>query len=118
MKVSVKIVRRNLNSVLVEWHQDEDFHRVTIPPEFIDGEGKCHSADLELGIPYGVPFEDFIVIKATPEKIARLLRNRGIWTVEDLMLQHQVVTGVFKTVYGLNYRELIIKLRPYRVREK
>ena len=65
----------NKKTKLVEWRDENGPHKVILPVE---------SNDVDLGIPYGVPFEliNFPII--TPARVARTLREHGIWTAEDV----------------------------------
>ncbi len=83
-KVAVKIVGRVEGAALIQWPDGEDYKRAFVPPETLQ-EGQVDETVLEAAIPYGVPWEDFLDIKAlTPKRIAREMRRIGIWTIDDL----------------------------------
>lgn len=122
--VDVKIVRRSGNAALVEWLKGDSLKRVTIPLSKIavsDPKGKMGSTEksiLEIGIPYGVPWEEVIgEIKVTPEIIADSLRKHGIWTYEDAQANRQTIVGALQAAYGLDMATLIRGARKMKEEE-
>ena len=81
--VPVRIVGEKGESALVEWVQDGSYKRAYVPAKSVK-EGAVSPITLGKGIPYGLPWEDFIEITATPESVANELRRRGVWYLEDL----------------------------------
>ena len=87
--VKVKVIRHKGQSSLIEfYYENENIGRVFVPSEVIfeeRGLSLVSLKDIEMGIPYGVPFEEGLpgtfTIKA--EQIVQELRKAGIWTVED-----------------------------------
>jgi len=76
-------------AALVEWMIRGDYKRVMVPrAELVETEQRgfyeCSEEVLEAGLPYGVDWEKLIKCSATPLRIAKVLRRRGIWTVADL----------------------------------
>ena len=60
---------------IVEWTDGDGPHKVTLPDD-------CE--DKNLGIPYGYPWEVIKLPEITGAVVARALRERGIWTTQDL----------------------------------
>lgn len=81
--VSVRTVITSGKSALVEWHDGQTLCRCWLPAYLIV-EGAVSADELALGATYGVAWERYIVITATPEKLAAELRRHGIWTLADL----------------------------------
>ena len=82
--VAVRVVdRRAANAVLVEYQVEDDFARCWLPPAVVSDD-KVSEDDLEKGIPYGVDWAKYITLaNPSPQDIARELRARGVWTVQD-----------------------------------
>jgi len=77
-------VDHKADSALVEWiDEGGNYRRVYVPLSRVE-EGTVADKDLEKGIPYGLPWEDFVIVEATPEGIANELRRQGCWRLEDL----------------------------------
>ena len=84
---TVKVLRRKNGLALVEWIVSDDAKRSWIPEADLLGDlGTTANVDYpEQGIPFdGIPWEEIIVLAASPETVAKELRRRGIWTMEDL----------------------------------
>ena len=82
--VQVRAIQAKAGSVLVEWlDKDGLFRRGFLPASSIE-EGMADLNELDKAIPYGLPWEDYIKVVATPESIANELRRRGVWTMGDL----------------------------------
>lgn len=92
-RLPVRLVAHKDGSALVEWLDDSGYHRVYVPLEKVK-DGAVSAKDLAKGIPYGLPWEDFIEVTATPEFIANEMRRHGCWTQADL--NHIVLTAVNK----------------------
>ena len=81
--IPVKVVGVKDGSALVEW-DDGRLHRAYIPEKQIK-DGVVAPAVLKRGIPYGLPWEQYVVpVPLAPEDIADQLRRRGIWDLEHL----------------------------------
>ena len=87
--VPVRVVGEKGESSLVEYQVEEMYHRRYVPKKAVkDRErdrGKVSPITLGKGIVYGLPWEDFIEITATPESVANKLRQRGVWYIEDMV---------------------------------
>lgn len=62
---------------MVEWTDGDGPHKATLPDD-------CE--DRNLGIPYGYPWEIIKLPEITSAVVARALRERGIWTAQDLRM--------------------------------
>lgn len=60
----------------------------------------------EMGIPYGLPWEEMIKLSATPQALADELRRNGIYTYADLEANPQAVMGCIQKVYGVELSTL------------
>lgn len=83
-RLPVRLIEHKGESALVEW-LDEDglYRRVYVPKARLDA-GTVATADLGKGIPYGLPWEEWIEVTATPEHIANELRRQGVWEWRDM----------------------------------
>ena len=119
-KIEVKIVRRSGDATLVAWIDDGKYRRVTIPRYQIEFDasyktGITDKQTLELGIPYGLPWEEIIgEIRITPGMIANTLRQHGIWTSKDLNKNTDAVVGALQAAYGLDLATLLRGARRYK----
>lgn len=82
-RLSVRLVGHEGESALVEWIIEGMYHRVYVPLSKLK-DGTVAVKDLERGIPYGLPWEDWIEIEATPESVANELRRQGVWRWQDI----------------------------------
>ena len=83
-RLPVRLVGHQGESALVEWLDAGGmYHRVHVPLDKLE-DGTVASKDLERGIPYGLPWEDWIEVQATPEKVANELRRQGVWCWQDV----------------------------------
>jgi len=83
-RVPVRVIGSKGESALVEWMDAEGMYRRVYVPLAKVTKGTVASKDLERGIPYGLPWEDYIEVTATPASIANELRRMGAWRREDL----------------------------------
>jgi hypothetical protein len=84
VKVLVRVISGAGQTSLVEWVDEEGmYHRAYVPTGKVE-DGAVARKVLERGAPYGLPWEEFIEITATPGLIANRLRQRGMWRMEDL----------------------------------
>ena len=82
-RLPVRLVAHKDGSALVEWIDDGMYRRVYVPLAKVD-QGTVAGKDLAKGIPYGLPWEDWIEVTATPENIANELRRMSIWCWADI----------------------------------
>jgi len=105
--ILVTVVDVRGDSAVVEFIKpDVGISRAVIPvSEIVDGQAR--ESVLEMGVPYGLPWEAIAVLSATPETLARALRERGIWTLADLTHNQPAAFGAIQSVYGVDLAALI-----------
>lgn len=101
----VKLLARREQSALVQWLDRGEINRGYVPASSIEDD-MVNTTDLELAIPYGLPWAGLITLNATPEKLAHELRRVGIWTYDDLVKNGQGAIGAIQRVYGIDYGRL------------
>lgn len=106
----VTLIESRGESVVVEYAGG--MKRVIIPLGQVQ-EGKVSADILEMGVPYGLPWEDLIKLEATPERLASELRMRGIWTIDDMRINQSAVFGAIQATYGLDLAALIMAAETY-----
>jgi hypothetical protein len=84
-------VRGAKPAALVEWllaGPPQDYARGVVPTEALFANPAqqvfCPRAVLEAAVPWGVPWERYIMLTPDVGAIARALRQRGFWTREDV----------------------------------
>lgn len=104
MKTPVKEVSHKGASSLIEWVDDQgNLNRSIVPTEMVVlEEGQAFVDSPEQGAPYGEQWEELIRAKYGPKGIASLLRERGIWTYDELLRNTAVVTSVFNEACSAN----------------
>ncbi len=116
--MQAKILERRGEVALVEWSDVGGQHRAILPigkvPAGRGEEFDADAAELQRGIPYGVPWEILVQITSTPQQIARLLRGRGIWTEEDLQRNVGAVKSAFMEAYTIDFSQLLDRVRSAR----
>lgn len=107
MQVSVREISHKGASSLVEWLDSAgNVKRSTLPStELIYENGEVLVEDPDEGAPYGIAWEDLIHTRMGPKAIADLLRQRGIWTLEDYANNTATVTSVFNEACSLNRQQ-------------
>lgn len=104
MKTEVREIFHKGSSSVVEWRDsDGDAHRSIFPESaLIHENGVTYVEAVEEGQAYGVAWEDYIHTRVGPKTIAAMLRNKGIWTLEDYRAKTAVVTNVFNEAASVN----------------
>lgn len=98
-------------AVLVEWvNRLGNRHRSWIKPNMIleDNGPEIVVDGPERGVPYGDDLSK--VFEINPEinrDFATALKEQGIWTYADIVLQPQVVFGVLQSVYGVALSDVL-----------
>lgn len=113
MKTKVREISHKGASSVVEWQDSAgNVKRTYLPSTELSKEnGETFVDDPEEGVPYGVQWEDLIHTRLGPKAIADLLRQRGIWTLEDYAKNTATVTSVFNEACSLNqqqFREAVL----------
>ena len=109
----VEIFHKGSQSV-VEWRSsDGDVYRSIFPESaLIQENNKIFVEAVEEGQPYGVDWEDYIHTRMGPKAIAVKLRNKGIWTLDDLKQKSSAVSSVFAEAASVNlqgFRESVLR---------
>ncbi len=110
----VRVLQRKGHAALVEW-QDEAgcLRRATVPARVLQGD-EAEAGDLEMGIVYGLPWEELLgAPRVTPERIAAELRRHGIWTRADLRARPNVALAALQSAYGLDLAALMRAAEAY-----
>jgi hypothetical protein len=101
-------------SALVEWQAEGKLRRCVLPVGLAGAE--IDAETLELGAPYGLPWEEIVTLQATPEALAENLRRAGIWTLADMARNGKAVFGALQATYGVDLAALIQAANGYKVR--
>ena len=115
-KIAVTVIKASDKSSLVEFIKDGNIQRVYIPSHMID-DGMVEDETLEIGIPYGIPWETLLTPSATPASLAKALRSAGIWTLEDVQRKPSEVSGALQTAYGIDRAMLLEVARNFEIPE-
>lgn len=113
----VKLIRRQGHAQLVEWHElgpdgTRHYFRSVLPWSALDlvGQHEAEHDDPHRGIPYGEPWEEYLMEAGMPEAtaagIANELRRMGIWTVEELQADPETARAAFQKGYGMDVQRL------------
>jgi len=113
--VSVRQIRAKGKSVLVEWLDKGDFRRAYVPPDAIK-EDRINEELLEAAPQEGLDWRNYVTVTATPEKIERQLKRRGIWTEADLRANPQGIRQAFQEVYAPDMKELIERIQKEAIK--
>lgn len=87
----VRIIHQEGESALVEWHDGQQLQRTYVPANEIDELGRVKAP--EKGIPHGDDLLALIKVRVTPERVVERLHQSGIWTIDDLLANPNLVTG-------------------------
>lgn len=114
MKTEVREIFHKGSQSVVEWKDsNDDFNRAIFPETaLIHENGKIFVEAVEEGQPYGVDWADYIHARMGPKVIAAKLRNKGIWTLDDLRQKTPVVTSVFNEAASVNlqsFRDSVLR---------
>ena len=112
----VKLIRRQGHAQLVEWHEPGDdgtprYFRSVLPWSALTVKGQeAEHDDPHRGIPYGEPWEEYLMEAGVPEAtaavIANELRRMGIWTVAELQADPETARSAFQKGYGMDVQRL------------
>lgn len=114
METEVREIFHKGAQSVVEWRDENgDVHRSIFPENALTHRnGAIFVEEVSEGQPYGVDWETYATSYIKPEEIAALLRNKGIWTLDDLRQKTPVVTAVFQEASSLNlqgFRESVLR---------
>lgn len=107
----VKIIEQRKQATLVEWRDGKGLQRATIPAVLITinalGEPEASYAELELGIPYGEPWELLQLGEVGAQAIANALREHGVWTAKDARANVNRVRAALQHAYGDDLKQVL-----------
>jgi hypothetical protein len=107
LEMKVRVIRRKGHGVLVEWRDEEGYHRAVVPTGAVDGDF-CDPQELAMGIPYGEPWAQIMGdLVITGERLEDELRKHGIWTIEDARQKPNDVAGALLAVHRMGVDTLI-----------
>ena len=111
MTKPVTIVRRDGDSVLVEWMDTKTIRRVWVKDSDIAA-GKVAENILETGVAYGLPLEKmFSDIRVTAAELAEEFHRNGLWTMEDFTASPRVVVTTVQRLTGLHIGGILRKIK-------
>jgi len=111
--VKVVVIKAYKDTALVELTEAGELVRYIVPLASLTDKGILPS-DLELGIKYGIPWEQELKLDATVKKLASNLRKAGLWTAEDIIGNYNLVAGVLQATYGVDLGEISRIAYTYR----
>lgn len=114
MRTEVREVFHKGAQSVVEWKDKAGNFNRSIFPEtaLIHENDKVFVEEVQEGQPYGIDWSDYIQTKMGPQAIATKLRNKGIWTLEDLQQKLPTITSVFAEAASVNlqsFRESVLR---------
>jgi hypothetical protein len=98
--IDIKIIQHQGHSALVEWMEDKKVKRATVPANVIKEE-QVSKYQLDLGIPYGIPWSQ-IKLRASASKLEEELHRVGIWTAEDALNNAPAIVGALQATYSVD----------------
>lgn len=113
-QVKVNVIRRKGQSALVQFVDDDGLQRIELPSSSVGEDGLVDELELGMGMPYGLRWEEIVQFSVTPEMLADELRRRGIWTLDNLMVNMQGAVGAFQAIYGVDASRLLKRARQYQ----
>ena len=117
--MKVKIIEKNDVAAIVEHESWNDVHRVMIPVETIEsiqGEyGYISEDSWSMGISYGIPWDEIVEnITVDVQDLARLLRQKGIWTYKDIEKNASAIRGVIGEFIAPIQQQILLDANIYR----
>jgi hypothetical protein len=114
--MKVRVIQRKGQGVLVEWRDQEGYHRTVVPPSALDGDC-CEPQELLMGIPYGEPWAEVVGdIVIAGEQIEDELRKHGIWTTEDARRKPNEVVSALMAIHRTGVDTLIARAEAAKAR--
>jgi hypothetical protein len=115
--VEVKFVMRKQNAALVEFVENGNVTRVSVPANkvsVIGTKAKLSELILNRGIPYGIPWETRLQnITISAEELAQALRNNGLWTSSDVNKNPQSVQGALLSVMRKSLTSIMLVTKDF-----
>lgn len=104
-RTKVKVLQAKGASILVEFTRDEQTDRKYIPADKL-GDGMVSDEVLDMGIPYGYPWEE-IELSFDREKLAKNLHDVGIWTAADALKYPQKLSAALYGTLAENLSQIL-----------
>jgi hypothetical protein len=109
-KYPFRFVLKQGISGVVEVKRDGNIDRCILPMDIImEAKTELSEAQINAGIPYGIPFAEFLNIEAEI-----VLHNAGIFIMEDLFTKANAAVGALNTV-GLKLTYVIKAVKEYQI---
>jgi hypothetical protein len=107
--VTVQIIQRKNGLFLVEWHSEKTIQRAWVDSEMmIQDKGRVGEVYMpHAGIPYGVDWTVLWSPTVSAIDLDRSLKQRGIWTIEDLRTKPNEGLNAIRDAYGLDLAALL-----------
>ena len=104
---------------LVEVIRDGAAERFILPDAVLATAGSALTDDeIDSGIPYGLPFSEFLKPKEFATTLETALHNSGIWTLQDLNAKTQSVVDALQATYRLEAVKVIQAAEVYLTNEQ
>lgn len=115
--VPVRVIQLKTHSALVEWvvYREggaTDLRRAEVPREVMF-DGVVERANLEAGIPFGLPWEQFLSVGVTPDTLGAEFRRLGLWTMDDLAQKPNKITEAVQRVIALSRGAVVLSAQRY-----
>jgi hypothetical protein len=104
-RTKVKVLQAKGAALLVEFTRDEQTDRKYIPADKL-GDGMVADEVLDMGIPYGYPWEE-IELMFDREKLAKNLHDVGIWTAADALKYPQKLSAALYGTLAENLSQIL-----------
>ena len=105
--MKIRVIQRKGHGILVEWRDEEGYHRAVVPAGAVDGDF-CDPEQLLMGIPYGEPWAQAVGdLVITAADIENELRKHGIWTIEDARKKPNEAAAALLAVHKMGVDTLI-----------
>jgi hypothetical protein len=112
------LITKNGTVGLIEVSRGGKPERCFLPAGML-GDETLTDEQIDTGIQYGLPFAEFVKIPADfPARLETALHAAGIWTVEDLSKQAQLVVNTLQAAYRIELSKLIKAANEYESRDK
>lgn len=102
----VTVVNRQGASVLVEWQDNGNLRRASLPARSVV-DNEVDDTELGYAVAYGLPWEQLLTVRVTPDAVANALRRRGIWTASDLQRSPNVALAALQEAYSIDVSALL-----------
>lgn len=123
-QIKSRIIFRKKSAVLLEYVDSENrTQRISVPTDVIKIESDDETVFLtekiiDLGIPYGIPWEYKLKsLSISPEQIANALHSNGVWTAEDVLKHPDSVKNSLMSMLGVLLSSIVKTAREFISKE-